>query len=172
MWEDFIIDTEKILSRNELEKALQDIKENRNPFETFNSVLQDYRETYAREILKSLQQPPEAPETKEPPPKKPFLNDQFIENFLAIKQPILYRLYKIMKGETDPMMQYTKFLEQVKKIKDLKPNLKNMNLKQKEVENIKPKEETVGLNLQEFRKTINSSMPKSMPKRAHNKKKS
>lgn len=174
MWEDFILDTEKILSRNELEKALQDIKENRNPFETFESVLQDYREIYAREILKSLQQPSETPEPSEPrtPPREPFFNEQFIENFLAIKNPILYRLYKINKGETDPLMQYIKFLEQVKKIKDSKPNLKNINLRQKEVENIKPKERDADLNPQEIKKAIISSMPKPMPKRAHNKKKS
>lgn len=116
VFEDFIINTEKILAKTELEKALQDIKENKNPFETFESVLQDFTETSAREILKSLQQPPETPETRAPPPKKPFLNDQFIENFLAIKNPMFYRLYKIMKGEPDPLIPITNILEQIKKL--------------------------------------------------------
>lgn len=115
-FENFVINTEKVLSKTELEKALQDIKENKNPFETFESVLQDYTETYAKEILESLQQPPETPEPGTPPPKEPFLNEQLIESFLAIKQPMIYRMLKIMKGEPDPLIQSVRFLEQIKKL--------------------------------------------------------
>lgn len=111
-----MIDTEKILSRTELEKALKDIKENKNPFETFESVLQDYKETYAKEILESLQQPPETPEPETPPPKKPFFNEQLLEYFLAIKNPTFYRLLKMMKGETDPLIPIINILEQIKKL--------------------------------------------------------
>lgn len=115
VFEDFVIDTEKILGKTELEKALQDIKENRNPFKTFESVLQDYKESYAKEILESLQLSSETPEPETPPPKEPFLNEQFM-NLLAIKNPMVYRTLKIISGETDPLIPITNMLEQIKKL--------------------------------------------------------
>lgn len=158
------------IESDQLQSDIKEIKTGQGKIKTVDTILDQIAISSAEELQDTLNPKIVEPSKPKPEPQK----DQWGE-MLRFTNPKMYLIYKIM---SDPQVKaeyinaFNQYQQYSKLLKSKKPILKDKNLKQRKAENIKPKERDADLNPQEIRKLINSSMPKSMPKRAHNKKKS
>lgn len=77
---------------------------------------------------------------------KQFFNEDFIQCFLALKSPLLYRQYKIAKGDKDPLLKFIQHYNQAvnlaSKIKKMyksrnRPITKKKNIKKQSKKDLK-----------------------------------
>lgn len=177
VWNNYWIYIRQIIydiESDQLQSDIKEIKTGQGKIKTVDTILEQIAISSAEELQDVLN-----PKVAEPSKPKPEPQEDQLGEMLRFTNPQMYIKYKCI---TDPRIKegfinaFNQFLQQYqqysKLIKSKKPNPKNKNLKQKEIEYIKPKERDVDLNLQEeVKKAIISSMPKPLPKRAHNKKK-
>ncbi len=170
VWEtfwDYLLQLIYNIEKTQLQSDIKSIKAGHfKKLKTVDNILDQIAISSAEEIQDTLK-----PKLVEPSKPKPKAQEDQWGKLIRFTNPKMYVIYKIM---TDPQIKaeyiqaFNQYQQYSKLFKSKKLNLKNINLKQKEVEN-KPKERDVDLNQQEIRKFINSSMPK--PKKDQQKKK-
>lgn len=106
----------KMIADIETEQLTSDIanikKGNYDIFETRKNLKNEMEGMLLNIAKDSIQEnfSPEQLIPQKPPKTQPFISEELMEIFLALKNPMLYRQLKIMKGEADPLQTFMKNL--------------------------------------------------------------
>ena len=150
------------IESNQLQSDIKEIKAGHfKKLKTVDTIMDQIAISSAEEIQDTLKS-----KLAEPSKLKPEAQEDKWGELLRFTNPRMYLVYRfisdpqVKEGFINAFNQYQHFS---KSFKSKKLNLKNKNLKQREVKNIKPKEEKEGLSQEELKKALKKAIISSMP---------